>query len=256
MADKAYAKFFLGTMIKLSLFFVLCGAADYFLPGFVPAPYNKLVPPLAAAFITWFFLTVVEKRSRSFFAEGYFLQNVMVGGLWGFGAAIAGPLVALAFKVRTFNWFPDRDISDIFYDSAASGLFLAIVVYGYFFHILLSDFGAIPAIIVSSLVYGLLSGAQVFSGAVTYDILLPAAAYYAIIGIAAGMLIIGIGDMRSAASFLFIHQIMSQLCEAFTAGGRSFETDLGAPIMAVLCAFSMFLEIRREKKEKKEFLNY
>ncbi|MBQ5332390.1 MAG: hypothetical protein J6K92_03905 [Oscillospiraceae bacterium] len=256
MADRAYGKFFLVTMIKLSFFLILCEAANYFSLRLVPAPFNKLIPPLAAAVITWFFLTVIERNSCSFFAKGYFLQNVIIGGLWGFGAAVAGPLVALAFNVRQFNWFADCDITKIMLDSAASGLFLAIVVFGYFYHILISDFGAIPAIIISSLIFGLLSAVEVLSGVVAHDILLPAAAYYAIIGTAAGMLILGMGDMRSAAAFLFAHQVMSQVCEAFTTGGKNFETDLGAPIMAVLCAFSMFLEIRREKKEKKEFLNY
>lgn len=256
MADKEYGKFFLGTMVKLSLFLVFCAAAEYLSLRFVPAPYNKLVPPLAAAVITCFFLIVIEGNTRSFFAKGYFLRNTMIGGMWGLGAAVAGPLVGLAFKVREFNWNADCDFTEIALDSAASGLFLAIVVYGYFYHILVSDFGAIPAIIVSSAVFGLFSAVDVLSGTLTHRILLPAAAYYAVIGIAAGMLILGMGDMCAAAGFLFIHQLMSQIFEAFTYGGRSFETDMGAPIMAILCAVSVFLEMRREKKEKKKFLQY
>ncbi|MCI7767744.1 MAG: hypothetical protein MSJ26_07195 [Oscillospiraceae bacterium] len=256
MADKEYGKFFFGTMIKLGLFLVFCGAGEYLSMRFLPAPYNKLVLPAAAAVITWFFLIVIERNSRSFFAKGYLLRNTMIGGLWGFGAAVAGPLVGLAFKVRVFNWNADCDFSEIALNSAASGLFLAIVVYGYFYHILISDFGAVPAIIISSAVFGLLSAADVISGMVTHEILLPAVAYYAVIGIAAGMLILGMGDMCAAAAFLFIHQLMSGICEAFTYGGRNFETDMGAPIMAILCAVSVFLEIRREKKEKKKFLQY
>lgn len=255
MADKKYGSFFMGTMIKLSLFLVLCAAADHFSGRIVPKPFDKLVPALAAVFITWFFLTVIEKRSRSFFASGYLLQNVIIGGLWGLGAAVAGPLIDLAFKVRRFNLFPDIDLNGIMLDSVATGLFFAIVIYGYFFHILLSDFGAIPAIAVSSLVYGLLSAFEVMAGYMAYDVLMPAMAYYAILGVAAGMLEIAVGDMRSAAAFLFIYQLMSRICSAFTSGGRSFETDMAAPIMAVLCAAAMYFDMRKEKKEKERSFN-
>lgn len=255
MADRQYAKFFMGTMIKLSLFIVFCAAASYLSQRLLSSPFDRLVPAAAAVVITWFFLMALEENKRSFFAKGYFLQNFFVGGVWGFGAAVAGPLIGLAFKVREFNWFPDWDINEMLLNAAASVLFLAIVVYGYFFHILLTDFGAIPAIIISSVVYGLLSAVGVASGTISHEILLPAAAYYAIIGIGAGMLILGLGDMRSAVAFLFIHQVMSGIAEAFTSGGRSFETDMGAPIMAVLCAVSMYLELRREREQKKKSYN-
>lgn len=252
MADRHYAKFFAGSVIKLMMFIVLCGAAGYASERFLPYPFNRLAPAAAAIVLSWFFLTVVEGNKRSFFAKGFLAENVLPGGSWGFGAAFAGSLIGLAFKVRYFNWNADIDITDILLTAVASGLFYSIVVFGYFFHIIRQDFGAVPAVIISSLMYGLFSAYGVSSGLITYNIIIPAAAYYTVIGAAAGILILQLGDMRSAAAYLFMYSLTSELCEAFTTGGRSFGTDLAAPGMAVLCCLSMFLEMYEEKKKKKK----
>ena len=252
MADKQYAKFFAGSVIKLVMFIVLCAAAAYASERFLPSPFDRLAPTAAAIVISWFFLTVIEGGKRSFFAKGFFLENVVPGGSWGFGTALIGTLIGLAFKVRYFNWNADIDVTEMFLASVASGLFYSIVIFGYFFHIIRHDFGAIPAVIITSLLYGFFSSFGVSSGLITYNIIIPSAAYYAVIGAAAGILILQHGDMRSAAAYLFIYSAASELAEAFTTGGRSFGTDIAAPAMAILCCLSMFLEMYEEKKKKQK----
>lgn len=254
MADRRYAKFFAGSVIKLGVFLAFCGAACHASLRFLPSPFDRLVPTAAAIVISWFFLTVVEGNKRSFFAKGFLVENVVPGGVWGFAAAFAGPLIGLAFKVRYFNWNADIDITEIFLKSVASWLFGAVVIFGYFFHIIRQDFGAIPAVIISSLLYGFFSAYGVSSGVITYDIIIPAAAYFAVIGAAAGVLILQLGDMRSAVAFLFIFGVTAELAEAFTVGGRNFGTDIAAPAMAVLCCIDMFLEMYAEKKKRKQNL--
>lgn len=252
MADRRYANFFAGSVIKLALFLALCGGAGYASKLLLPSPFDVLVTTAAAIVLSWFFLTIVEGNKRSFFAKGFIAENVVPGGFWGFAAAFAGTLIGLAFKVRYINWNADIDISEIFLTAVATGLFSAIVIFGYFFHIIRQDFGAVPAVIITSLLYGFLSAYGVSSGLITYNIIIPAAAYYTVIGAAAGILILQLGDMRSAAAFLFIYSLTSEFCEAFTVGGRSFGTDIAAPGMAVLCCISMFIEMYEEKKKKKK----
>ena len=252
MADRQYAKFFAGSVIKLVMFLAFCAAAGYVSKLFLPSPFDVLVTAAAAIVISWFFLTVVEGNKRSFFAKGFLAENVLPGGSWGFGAAFAGTLIGLAFKVRWINWNADVDISEMFLTAVATGLFSAIVIFGYFFHIIRYDFGSIPAVIISALLYGALSAYEAKTGLITYNIIIPAAAYYSVIGAAAGILILQLGDMRSAAAFLFIYSLTLEFCEAFTVGGRSFGTDIAAPGMAVLCCLSMFIEMYEEKKKKKK----
>lgn len=252
MADRRYAKFFAGSVIKLALFLALCGGAGYASKLLLPSPFDVLVTTAAAIVLSWFFLTIVEGNKRSFFAKGFIAENVVPGGFWGFAAAFAGTLIGLAFKVRYINWNADIDISEIFLTAVASGLFSAIVIFGYFFHIIRQDFGSIPAVIISALLYGALSAYQAEKGIVTYDIIIPAAAYHAVIGTAAGILIIQLGDMRSAASYLFIYSLTTEFCRAFSSGGKSFGTDIAAPAMAVLCCLTMFIEMYEEKKKKEK----
>lgn len=252
MADRQYAKFFAGSVIKLVMFLAFCAAADYVSKLFLPSPFDVLATTVAAIVISWVFLTVIEGNKRSFFAKGFFAENVAPGGAWGFGVAFAGTLIGLAFKVRWINWDADLDFTEIFLTAVSSGLFSAIVIFGYFFHIIRQDFGSIPAVIISALLYGALSAYEAKAGLITYDIIIPAAAYYSVIGTAAGILIIHLGDMRSAAAFLFIYSLTSEFFEAFTSGGRSFGTDIAAPAMAVLCCLAMFIEMYEEKKKKKK----
>lgn len=255
MADRRYAKFFAASVIKLVMFLAFCGAADYASRRFLPSPFDSLVSLAAAIVLSWFFLTFIEGNKRSFFAKGFLLENIVPGGVWGFGVAFAGPLIGLAFKVRFINWDASFDITEVFLSAMSSGLFYGIVIFGYFYHVICQDFGAVPAVIASSVLYGLCSAYGVSSGIITYDIIIPPAPYFAVIGIAAGVLIIRLGDMRSAVSFLFIYSLTSELCEAVTMGSRSFGTDIAAPAMAVLCVLTMFIEMHEEKKKKEKERN-
>lgn len=255
MADRHYAKFFAASVIKLVMFLAFCGAADYASKRFLPTPFDCIVSVGAAIVISWFFLMAIESNKRSFFAKGFLLENIVPGGVWGFGVAFVGTLIGLAFKVRYINWDASIDITETFITALSSGLLYGIVIFGYFYHVMCQDFGAIPAVIVSAILYGLCSAYGVYSGIITYNIIVPAAAYFAVIGIAAGVLIIRLGDMRAAVSFLFIYSLTSEFCEAVTAGGRSFGTDLAAPAMAVLCVLTMFIEMYEEKKKKEKERN-
>lgn len=256
MADRRYAGFFAASVIKLVMFLAFCGAADYASKRFLPSPYYCLVSIAAAIVLSWFFLTALEGNKRSFFAKGFMLENVVPAGVWGFWVAFGGTLIGLAFKVRYINWDASIDITKIFLTALSSDLLYGIVIFGYFFHIICHDFGAIPAVIISAIIYGLCSAYEVSSGLIIYKAIVPAAAYFAVIGIAAGVLIIRLGDMRSAVSFLFIYRLTAELCEGVTAGGRSFGTDLAAPALAVLCVLALFIEMYEEKKKKEKERNY
>lgn len=255
--DKKYVSYFINTVIRICVFIIMCALGSFMSNRLVPSPYNKLVPAGIAIILSWFFLTVIEGDKRSFFAKGYVVENVVPGGVWGFGAAIAGPFIAIILKHRYFNWDAVTDVTGNFFDAIASGLFLAIVVYGYIFHIICSDFGFIPAVIVSSVMFGVFASASVSSGIMPFDaVLIPAAVYYGIIGAGAGMLIVGLGDMRSAAAYLFIFCITKSFADDFIVGGNDFFTDLAAPVMSVLCGISMYLELRRDREQKKKSYNY
>ena len=252
MADRQYAKLVTGTVLKLAVFLGLCGGAYYASGRFLPYPFDRIVTFASAFVITAVFLLTVEHNRRSFFAKGYLLENAVVGGLWGLGCAVSGPLIGLACSTRYFYPNPDPDINGILFDTLSSGTLYAVIIFGYFFHIIRYDIGAVPAVIISSIAFGLLCSCGVSRGLITYNILVPAAAYYAVIGAAAGMLILQLGDVRSAVMFIFAYSLVSQLAERFTRGGRSFFTDVTALIMAVLCGLAMYLEMYSERKKKEK----
>lgn len=254
LADRQYTKFVMGTVLKLALFLGLCGGAYYASGRFLHYPFDRIVPVASAFVITAVFLLVVERDRRSFFAKGYLLENAVMGSLWGLGCAVFGPLIGLAFKTRYFYWNADPDINGILFDTLSSGTLYAVIIFGYFFHIIRYDFGAVPAVIISSVAFGLLCAYGTSQGLITHNILIPAAAYYAVIGAAAGMLILQLGDVRSAVIFIFIYSFISELAETFTRGGRSFFTDVTALIMAVLCGLAMYLEMYFERKKKEKNL--
>lgn len=252
MADRQYVKFVMGTVLKLAVFLGLCGGAYYASGRFLPYPFDRIVTFASAFVITAVFLLAVERDRRSFFAKGYLLENAVTGGLWGLGCAVFGPLIGLAFGTRYFYLNPDPDINGILFDTLSSGTLYAVIIFGYFFHIIRYDIGAVPAVIISSIAFGLLCSYGVSRGLITHNILVPAAAYYAVIGAAAGMLILQLGDVRSAVMFIFAYSLVSQLAETFTRGGRSFFTDVTALIMAVLCGLAMYLEMYSERKKKEK----
>lgn len=254
MADRQYTKFVLGTAAKLAVFLGLCGGAYYASGRFLHYPLDGIAPIIGAAVITAFFLFVAERDRRSFFAKGYLLENAVVGGMWGLGCAVFGPLIGLALKTRYFYLNADPDINGILLGTLSSGTLYALIIFGYFFHIIRYDFGAVPAVIISAAAFGLLCSYGASQGLISHNILIPAAAYYAVIGAAAGMLILQLGDVRSAVMFIFVYSFVSELAETFTRGGRSFFTDVTALIVSVLCGFSMYLEMYAERKKREKDL--
>lgn len=220
MADFKYAKFFLNTVIKLAVFLVLCCAAFY-TGGFMKSPTAETVPSVIAIVITWLFLAYAEQGKRSFFSKGYMTENLVVGGMFGIGVILAAAGAAfITGNVTVSDINTDFDITKTFLETVYVYLWAGIVFYGYFFHIVQKDFGSIPAVIISSLLFTLYN--RFITSAVLLDTSLTAEEGVALlniflIGIAAGMMIVFQGDMRSACSFLFF----LGLCKLLIERGRS-----------------------------------
>lgn len=246
--DFKYIKFFFTTVLKLLMFLVLCfGAA--FLCRRANYPLSSIAPPLPAACFTFIFLTAAEGGGRSFFCKGYLLENMIPGALWGLGAAAAGPLLGLGLGALSLHALPDSfDIRDNLYYACGTGLFLSVVIFGYFFHIIQMDFGGVPAVIISALLYGTVITAQggYFSSADPRQLALTIA-YFALIGTAPGLLILNLGDMRSAAAFLFMESFCSSLADDLTSGNAGdFAVLFAKPVIALLCAVTMFAALNKK----------
>ncbi len=210
MADKKYLKFFIGTVIKLTVFLVLCIGARF---GFVfaPSPVNKIAPFVFSVLVTCLFLFYIEGNKRSFLSKGYMVENIVTGGAWGIGTAVISPVLFLLLGDVAIVGFPSGfDPRESVYAVMASSLFLSVVIFGYFFHIIQYDFGAIPAVVLSSVVFAVLMGMMRFGsaeGIMAFDEYIASAVAYIPMGIVAGMLILNFGDMRSAAAFLSLNEL-------------------------------------------------
>lgn len=225
MADIKYLKFCLGTYFKLFIFLLLSFAA-YFALSFAPAPIDKLGPAAVMIILNWFFLTYIEGGQRSFFSKGYMVENIVPGALCGFIPLLVLAVLVLTGKAQFSGINSSFDLTASFLYMLRTGFFISLAVFGYFYHIICKDFGAIAAVIISAVLYTLAelflfgnisTSAFIHIGAdgTLSSTILIFAVNILLTGILAGMLPLCLGDMRSATAFI----CFTQLCRLAVYGG-------------------------------------
>lgn len=203
-----YAGFVIGTVFKLAFYLVVCFIAALLCRRFAPWAAANTAAPAIAVFVSWLFLTYAEQGKRSFFAKGYLLENVIVGAVTGFGVFAIAAFIEWVFQNLSIDGFiSDFDIRDTLYGTFGKELFIGIVIFGYFFHIIKMDFGRITAIIISDIAYAVyilyMNGSldsvlQNYSDPHNILILVN----LLLTGTAAGLISYYLGDMRSSCAFL------------------------------------------------------
>lgn len=260
--DKKYAAFVGSFVVKLLIYLLLCAGA-FWGAGFANPPFNSLIPPVAAAFLCFLFLTVIEEGKRSFFSKGYCLENVVPGAAAGAAVYIIMLFAAFLKGDFTFTGLENSfDLTQTFLCAAGTYLFAAIAVYGYFFHIVQKDFGSITAVILSAVLYALfflkLTGGLI---ALADGVSLSEGVYAAsflFTGVISGLLIVRQGDMRSAAAFLFLYGLCvltvegSDKTAAFiTYGGdHHLSTGLVSVTVSLMVIIYFMISIITESRNK------
>lgn len=263
MADFKYGKFVIGTVIKLVMYLALCFAVRIICMRHAPMPWNYIIPPAAAAVITWVFLTYAEGGKRSFFAKGYMVENIVPGAAVGIAAfGVTAAIEWVMGNLKIIGFIPGFDPRFPLYEVFGFMLFAGIVIFGYFFHIIQHDFGIIPAVLLSAIVY-------CFEGRhemPLYTILLDISGYssrvYVVIvnllltAIIAGMAIVYFGDMRSGTAFLcflgFLENASYEFVKVEYCGKSIIGPDFLYPslmftIVMIVIIVWLFAEIRKQQ---------
>ena len=260
--DKKYVAFVGSSVVKLLIYLLLC-AGVYFVSGFADPPLDSLIPPIAAAFLCFVFLSVIEEGKRSFFSKGYCLENVVPGA--AAGGAVYVIIVFAAFLKGDFSFTGLEngfDLTETFLRFAGTYLFAAIAIYGYFFHIVQKDFGSITAVILSSVLYALFflkltGGLTILADGVTASEGVYAASFL-LTGVIAGLLIVRRGDMRSASAFLFLYGLCVLIVEGsdktaalITYGGdHQLSTGLVSVMVSLMVIIYFIISIIVESRDK------
>ncbi len=249
----------LDIVIKLLLFLAFCAGAAYLCGRFVPEKYAFAAVPISAAVISWVFLTYIEEGKRSFFAKGYLLENVIIG----FAAGAAVFCVACAVEWLTgdlvFRGFADNfDIGIPFNAVCSHELFAGIVIFGCFFHIIRMDMGTIPAVVLSSVLYGLFGAFDRFGAFIVPDNEESIISLSALLltGAAAGLIQLRLGDVRSSCAFLAVQGFTDRSLGTFLLcyyKGRSLNDEgislYSIPFCAVMLVFCVYLTVTLWKKK-------
>lgn len=218
MADIKYGGFVLKTILKLAVYLVICGGTYLLCGRFAPSPADKIVPVAIAVIVSWFFLTYIEQGKRSFFAKGYMVENIMVGAFAGVLLFVVPMAVEWVLGGVTFSRVnTDFDIREPLTAALTGALFTGIVIYGYFFHIIKSDFGSVPAVIISAMLFTVSPMNDLYNF-VKYDDI-PVKPVFILnmflTGIAAGLIILYQGDMRSACGLLCLFRFSEKFVMDF-----------------------------------------
>ena len=265
MSAFKYIIFVIGTFIKLSLFLLVCFVLRYVCPMITEYYAGYYLPSAAVCFVTLLFLAIVEENKRSFFATGYAVENIIAGSASGFAVI----LVAMAAQWLLGNLKVDGFAVSIYpYDAIADaflkGFFPAVVFFGYFFHIIMSDFGSIPASIISTLCYTAYEcfvdhyyiSDIILAKDFTDPLLIPMLLNFILTGAISSLLIIHIGDMRSATAFLtFLALTKSLVPVALTAtlNGRALRYNsldsefILTMVLGVFFVLLLFSALDRER---------
>ncbi|MCM1524466.1 MAG: hypothetical protein NC120_08425 [Ruminococcus sp.] len=253
MADLKYAKFFMGTVIKLAVFLLLC-AGSGIAGRFMEPPVSRLVPSALVIVLSWLFLSYAEGGKRSFFSKGYMTENIVTGGMFGIGAVfLAAGAAFLTGGLTAAEVNTQFDLTETFLETVSVYFFGGLVFYGYFFHIVQKDFGSIASVILSSLLFTVYMSFDGAPPALSEEYVKFINIF--LIGAAAGMLIVFLGDMRSAVSFLFLFG----LCRSFIEGGRgcapiiNISGGLGTDgvvftVIMILVIITLLLQIKKDGK--------
>lgn len=223
MEGKRGIRFVLGTIVKLLVYLVICAAAAYVCGRFSPEDTVFVAVPLSAAIINWVCLTYIEMGKRSFLSKGYLLENIFIGAIVGLIVILAAAGVEWVFGKLSMNGFySDYDVRETIHEVCLHELLAGIVIFGYFYHIIKQDFGMILAVIAASLLYALFvmydkyDGIQTVISSVSSPSQMVTIFNIILIGVAAALIQIYLGDVRSSCSFLclfgFGDRLIWQLC--------------------------------------------
>lgn len=258
MDKKKGIGFIAASALKLLAYLLICGAVEFAGSRLAEDGIGRFVPSAAAVVITWLFLTYIEGGRRSFFAKGYILENIFCGGiagLLGFVVPFAAEWIVTG-RVSINGINNAFDIREPLYDVFSQSLFAGIVIFGYFFHIIKQDFGNIPAVVLSAVLYAVYSiygnaasGYGAYGGGTDRVWYIAAAV---LTGIGAGFCIINFGDMRSACSFLclmrFAESLSAGLLNVSYNGDKAvyydymFASELFSIALAAVCIW-LFISI-------------
>lgn len=223
MSGLKYIIHAVGTFIKLSLFLIVCFALRIICPMITEYYAGFFLPSAAVCFVSFLFLVVVEENKRSFFAAGYMLENILPGAASGFVVILIAMSAEWVFGHIKVTGLTDSFLpNDAIVNAFSMGFFPAVVFFGYFFHIIMCDFGCIPAGIISTLCYTAYecfvdhsqAGEIILAKHFTDPILLPMVLNFILTGAISSVLIVFLGDMRSAAAFITISELTKGLAPA------------------------------------------
>lgn len=203
--------FVLGSVAKMIIFLVLCLAVEIFIPNVADGVTAQLVPSVIAIIVSYVFLTMIEQNKRSFFSKGYMLENLIGGIATGF-CVIALALVAewVFGNLRVAGVDSSYNFASSVAVAVSQGLFPALLIFGYIFHIIMSDFGCITAGIFCSLGYTAYecfhaykpAGQLILAGKYDDPVLVPVILNFVLVGAVCSVMVYYFGDVRSAAGFL------------------------------------------------------
>ena len=162
-------------------------------------------------FLTTFFLQVVDRNKRSFFAKGRGIENITRGLLWGIVLPLYPALMDFGFKKLTFI----RDYSQKLFGVGSvhilcEAVFTAFLAFGYVFTVIKEHYGEKPAGVFSILIY------LVYTEIRLYDFIDPVLREgwpvnpfefinflsLLLVGIGCVLMLMAYGDIRSVAIFL------------------------------------------------------
>ncbi len=254
--------FAVNTAIKLLVYLVICMAA-YVLCGLIDGTARHFAPPVAAAAVTWVFLRFMEGDRRSFFAQGYMLENIVPGAVIGiFAAALPMVIELITGRLSVDGLTGGADIRDPFYEVFRESLFAGIVFFGYIFHILQKDAGSVCALAVSSLLYtafGLISLGSAEGVWLVINIKGDMDIIYILslllTGGGAGVCILNFGDMRSGTAFICLKKLVEVMAVMMMTVRLSGAIARNAEFMytevinaAVLGVFDVWMFVQAVKK--------
>ncbi len=219
MPDFKYGGFVISSYVKLLVYLVFCVIVWLVSINFISEPARYFIMPAAAIVISWFFLTYIEQGKRSFFAKGYMVENVITGAVFGIMMFVIPMFIHFALgDVSITHINTSLDVRDVVYHVFANYFFVGIVVYGYLFHIIKSDFGIIPAVIISAVLFALWPSNDMYTVILSEDIMTKIIYTLNVLltGVAAGTISIYMGDVRSSCGLLCLFGFCERFLNSFT----------------------------------------
>lgn len=214
-------RFTVFTAIKILLYTAAVTAVRIACGKYLGAPLDRLMPSVIAALLTWGMIYFGEHNKPSFFSLGNTGESVVVG-LTSSVLVYAIPVYIL-WSTDSIKFYSsdDGDILSALCYAVDEGLFPAIVIFGYIFHMLWAFASDRHAVVISIIIYfmyvmlyrydiisALARGELVSSNSVTLVNIILLAVSVAVMELA-------FGDMLSTASYLFMLCFMEYTAAKF-----------------------------------------